>query len=79
MTNLEKYNSIFMDVFQVEESKLNADFTKDNVDGWDSIKQLSLTTAIEDEFDLLFDPEDIIAFSSYEGGKEILVKNGIEL
>ena len=79
MTNLEKYNSIFMDVFQVEESKLNADFTKDNVDGWDSIKQLSLTTAIEDEFDLLFDPEDIIAFPSYEGGKEILVKNGIEL
>lgn len=79
MTNLEKYNRIFMDVFQVAEESLNAQFSKDNVDGWDSVKQLSLTSAIEDEFDLLLDPEDILGFSSYEMGKNILVKNGIQL
>ena len=78
MTNLEKYNNIFMDVFQVEESILKADFTKDNVDGWDSVKQLSLTSAMEDEFELLLDPEDILGFSSYEIGKSILERNGIK-
>ncbi len=79
MTNLEKYNLIFKDIFKVEESSLCAEFTNKNVDGWDSVKQLSLTTTIEEEFDLLFDVEDIIGFSSYEAGKEILEKNGIKL
>ncbi len=79
MTNIEKYNNIFMDVFQVEESRLDTSFTKDNVEGWDSVKQLSLTSTIEDEFDLLLDPEDIIGFTSYEAGKIILGKNGVEL
>lgn len=68
-----------MDVFQVEISKLTEDFTNQNVDGWDSVKQLCLTSAIEDEFDLLLDAEDILGFSSYNAGKMILVKNGIEL
>ncbi len=79
MTNLEKCNAIFCDVFNVSVDALGNDFCKENVDGWDSIKQFSLTTAIEDEFDLLLEPEDMIVFTSYEGGKEILVKNGIEL
>lgn len=79
MTNLEKYNNIFMDVFQVELSSLNEKFTNQNVDGWDSIKQLCLTSSMEDAFNLLLDAEDIVEFSSYEKGKEILVKNGIEL
>ena len=57
MTNLEKYNAIFCDVFNVSVDALDDDFCKENVDGWDSIKQFSLTTAIEDEFDLLLDPE----------------------
>ena len=79
MTNLEKYNAIFCDVFNVSVDALDDDFCKENVDGWDSIKQFSLTTAIEDEFELLLDPEGMIAFTSYEGGKKILVKNGIGL
>ncbi len=74
MTNLEKVNSIFIDVFQVGKSSLNADFNKDSVDGWDSIKQLSLTSAIEDELDLLLDTEDILAFTSYEAALKILKK-----
>ena len=67
-----------MDVFQVELSSLNENFTNQNVEGWDSIKQLCLTSSMEDAFDLLLDAEDIVRFSSYEGGKAILIKNGIE-
>lgn len=74
MTSLEKVKSIFIDVFQVEESCLNAGFNKESVDGWDSIKQLSLTSAIEDELGLLLDTEDILAFTSYEAVLEILKK-----
>ena len=79
MTNLEKLNNIFCEVFSVEPSVLNADFSKDNVEGWDSVRQLSLTTALEDEFDIMFDAEDILEVTSYENTKVILKKYDIEL
>ena len=79
MTNLEKLNNIFMEVFSVEETALNADFGKENVDSWDSVHQLSLTGAVEDEFDIMLDAEDILGFSSYEKAKEILNKYEIAL
>ena len=78
MTNLEKYNQIFMEVFSVEESQLGADFDSLHIDGWDSVRQLSLTTAMEDTFDIMLDAEDIIDFNSYENGKAILAKYEIE-
>ncbi|MBR1514730.1 MAG: acyl carrier protein [Bacteroidales bacterium] len=79
MTNLEKYNQIFAEVFAVKEDQLNADFDSQHVEGWDSVRQLSLTTAVEDAFDIMLDADDIIDFSSYEKGKEILRKYEIEL
>lgn len=79
MTNIEKYNSFFVEVFGDEAINLGPDFKKDNVEAWDSVHQLSLITLAEDEFDLMLDPEDIMAFTSYEGGKEILRRQGIEL
>lgn len=79
MTNLEKLNNIFCEVFSVDVSALNADFNKDNVDSWDSIHQLSLTSGVEDEFDIMLDGEDILGFTSYEKAKDILKKYGITL
>lgn len=79
MTNLEKLNKIFCEVFSVEESALNSEFNKSNVDGWDSVHQLSLTSSVEDEFDILLDAEDILEFTSYENAKLILAKYEIDL
>lgn len=74
MTNLEKLNNIFAEVFSVDVSELNESFDKNSVDSWDSVHQLSLTSAVEDEFDIMLDAEDILGFSSYEKAKEILRK-----
>lgn len=79
MTNIEKLNCIFCEVFSTKEDVLNSDFNKDTVDGWDSIHQLSLTSAVEDEFDIMLDAEDILEFTSYENAKAILAKYEIEL
>ncbi|WP_395632352.1 acyl carrier protein [Flavobacterium sp.] len=77
MSVSEKYNSVFVSVFNVEESVLGNDFSAENIDNWDSITQLSLVTAIEDEFDIMFDPEDILNFKSYSVGKTIVAKYGV--
>ena len=79
MTNLEKFNKIFCEVFSVEESALNSEFDKCNVEEWDSVRQLSLTSSVEDEFDIMLDAEDILEFTSYENAKKVLTKYDIEL
>ena len=79
MNNLEKLNRIFCEVFGVEESALNDGFDNCNVEGWDSVRQLSLSTAVEDEFDIMLDAEDILEFTSYDNVKKVLAKYEIEL
>ena len=79
MTNLEKLNAVFCEVFSVEISALGSDFDKNSVEGWDSVRQLSLTSSVEDEFDIMLDPEDILNFTSYDNAKSILAKYEIEL
>lgn len=79
MTNLEKLNSIFCEVFSVESSALNVDFDNKSIEGWDSVHQLSLTSSVEDAFDIMLDADDILEFTSYENAKKVLVKYEIEL
>lgn len=79
MTNLEKYNKIFVDTFSVEEKVLGDGFSKCAVNGWDSVHQLSLVSSCEDEFSIMLEPEDILGFVSYAAGKDILKKYGVEL
>lgn len=79
MTNIEKYKNIFVEVFGIKESVIDKKFGKDSVDAWDSVHQLNLVTLAEEEFNLMLDPEDIIAFTSYENGLEVLRKQGVEI
>jgi acyl carrier protein len=79
MNNFEKYNAAFCAVFNIKEENLNEDFSSVSVDNWDSINQLSLVTAVEDAFDIMLDPEDILEFKSYKIGKEIILKYGVSV
>ena len=79
MTNLDKLNGIFCEVFSVDASALGEGFDNKSVEGWDSVRQLSLTSAVEDEFDIMLDPEDILEFTSYDNAKSVLAKYEIDL
>ena len=79
MTNLEKYNAIFTEVFGASVEQLGDNFSKKTVSEWDSVHQLNIISLLEETFDLMLDPEDIMACTSYNAGKEILAKNKVEL
>ena len=79
MTNLEKYEEVFVELFAVDKNALNEYFNKENVESWDSIHQLNITANLEEVFDIMFEPEDIMAMTSYQAGKTILGKYNIEL
>lgn len=74
MTNLEKYNHAFTESLEITEDQL-AGLEYQTITAWDSVGHMSLVAAIEDGFDIMMDTDDIIDFSSYEKGKEILAKN----
>ena len=79
MTNLEKYNDIFVQVFGAKPEDLGEQFSKETVPAWDSVHQLNIISLLEESFDLLLEPEDIMACTSYNAGKEILLRNGVEI
>jgi len=74
MEKIEKYNNAFVEVFGAKVEDLNDNYGKDTVEEWDSVHQLSLIAQLEDAFDIMFDPEDIMDMTSYVKGKEILAK-----
>lgn len=79
MTNTEKYNAIYTNIFGVAAEQLGDTFSKETVAEWDSVHQLGIITGMEEAFDLMLDPEDIMACTSYRAGKEILEKYNIEI
>lgn len=73
MNNLEKYNKIFTRTFEINEDELEG-LTYQGISAWDSVGHMSLISSLENAFDIMFDTLDVIDFSSYEKGKEILSK-----
>ena len=78
MTNLEKYNNAFTKNLQISEGELQG-LQYQGTELWDSVGHMTLMAAIEDAFDIMLDTDDIVDFSSYEKGKEILKKYDVEL
>ena len=71
MTNLEKYNNSFCETLQITADQLPG-LKYQSVKLWDSVGHMTLTAALEDAFDIMFETDDIIDLSSYEKGIEIL-------
>ena len=74
MTNLEKFNAAFCEVLELSEEQL-PNLKYQDTQLWDSVGHMSLIAALEDVFDIMMETDDIIDFSSYEKGKEILSEN----
>lgn len=76
--NLIAYNTAFIESFGITESKLD-DLKYQDIEEWDSVGHMGLMTALEDAFNIEMDIDDIIDFSSYKKGKEIISKYNISL
>ena len=77
--NLEKYDEIFMTLFDVEKDQLNSDFNFGAAKGWDSLAHMELIAQLEDAFDIMLEADEIMHFGGYENGKKILEKYGIDM
>ena len=78
MSNLEKYNQAFCETFNVEGVAL-PELKYQDIPEWDSVGHMTLMAAIEEAFDIMLEVEDIMDFSSYVRGKELLKKYEVEI
>ena len=78
MTNLEKYRQAFITAINADENILD-DLNYQDIKEWDSVGHMSLVAELEDAFDIEMETDDIIDFSSYKKGMEILRKYHVEL
>ena len=49
-----------------------------DIDEWDSLGHMALVAAIEDEFDVQFDTDQVIDMSSFKVAVDMLVALGVE-
>ncbi len=78
MTNLEKYDNLFMKNFKLTKDQLPG-LKYRGIKVWDSMGHMNLMEDMEDTFDISIDTPDVLAFSSYEKGMDILRKYGVEI
>jgi acyl carrier protein len=76
--NLSKYNNSFIESLSVSKEKINKELKYNDIPEWDSIGHMTLISSLEENFDISFETDDIIDFSSYKKGIEILSKYKIQ-
>ena len=61
---LDKVRSITADVLQVPANQLMPQSSPDSIEAWDSIHHLNLILALEQEFGVQFEPEEVDQMNS---------------
>ena len=78
MDNKQKYDQAFMESLSIDESALDDKLEYNTIQSWDSIGHMAMIAGLEDAFDIMMETDDIIDFSSYKKGFELLTKYGVE-
>lgn len=74
MSNLDKYKDAFVTSLSLDKEKFHEKLKYNEVPEWDSIGHMSLISGLEEAFNITIETEDIIDFSSFKKGIEILKK-----
>ena len=79
MGSIETYKKIFVDSLSLNNSENIEKLEYNIIPEWDSIGHMSLIAALEEEYKISLETDDIIDFSSFEKGIEILIKYGVSI
>ncbi len=63
---LNRVRSVFSDVFQIPLEDVKPESSPDTIPNWDSLEHLNLVLALEQEFNVQFNPEEIEQLLSVE-------------
>ena len=78
MKNKQKLKELFKESLSISEEKVNDKLKYNEIEEWESIGHMTLMSAIEEEFKITLETDDIIDFSSFQKGIEILKKYKVD-
>ena len=70
--NLKKYKNCFVEALEIDEEIVDEKLEYNSIPEWDSIGHMTLMSSIEETFNISIETDDIIDFSSFKRGVEIL-------
>lgn len=79
MNARDKYNQVFIESFSLNADQLNDGLAYNQTPSWDSIGHMAMVSALETAFGITLETDDIVNFSSYKKGFEIMAKYGISI
>ena len=74
MSSKEKYQNIFIKSLSIDSKKFNENLKYNDIPEWDSIGHMTLMSGLEEGFSITMETDDIVDFSSFNKGVEILKK-----
>ncbi|WP_025618379.1 acyl carrier protein [Salinispora cortesiana] len=76
---LGRLKSVFHDSLEIPKETPVSDLEYRSSAQWDSLAHMSLVAAIEDEFGVMLDTDEVIDLSSFNRARQILEKHGVVL
>ncbi len=78
MKNKKKYTEIFIQSLSIDKKKFSEKLKYNDIPEWDSIGHMTLMSALEEGFKISLDTDDIVDFSSFKKGIQILKKYKVD-
>ena len=79
MSKVVKYSEIFKTALNIGDDKLSENLEYNGIEEWDSIAHMTLVAALEEEYKITLETDDIVDFSSFKKGMEILKKYKVNI
>jgi len=79
MSEKQKYQDIFIKSLSIDSKKFNEKLKYNDIPEWDSIGHMTLISGLEEGFNISMETDDIVDFSSFTKGMEILKKYKVSL
>lgn len=77
--SLERYKNTFIKSLSIDEKTFKDSLEYNQIPEWDSIGHMTLMSGLEEEFNISLETDDIVDFSSFKKGIEILSKYKIKI
>ena len=71
---MDKYKKIFKESLNISGKDFSESIKYNDIPEWDSIGHMTLIAALEENYKISIETDDIVDFSSFNKGKEILKK-----
>jgi acyl carrier protein len=62
----EQLQKILAVIFEVNPAKVGNGFSSKTIEGWDSLKQMNIIVAVEEEFKISFDEAEALLTNNYK-------------